>query len=545
MADPWDRNQLELGPLPYVVMPHFWGICSVAEIQEFLGWRATKPWSRYGVALLAFVVSLSIRVGMDVWLSSDRGFILFLPAILVVTFVAGLGPAILTSVLSGIVLWFIFLPPFYSFDLATDAIVGLATFAFGSATGITLVHWLRIVIARAEAERHRAEGLAASVTADLRDMTRLNELGNLLVRDGKDFQKCLHEILDVAIAISDATKGNIQLYDLESNALVIAAQRGFHEFFLEYFEKVRHDGSACASAMHSGEQVVVEDVTSSEIFAGHPSRNVLLTEDVQAVVSTPLTSSAGVLLGMLSVHFDRRHRPTEQKSRLMGLLIRQAADYLERKRAEQIEEVLVREVQHRSNNLLAVIQSIAHKSLSGEYSLAVAKKAFEARLQALARSNRQLTSSNWSGVDLKEIARIELEPYGERATIDGIDVIITAQTAQNFSLALHELATNAAKYGAFSSEHGRVNVSWTITAEDRCNRLNFVWQETGGPQVTEPQRSGFGTSLLKTMFAKARMDYAPQGLTCQIEVTLEAASPAPLTAGTASAPLAVALNRNE
>lgn len=90
----------------------------------------------------------------------------------------------------------------------------------------------------------------------------------------------------------------------------------------------------------------------------------------------------------------------------MDLLARQTADYLERKRAEEVEQYLVREVQHRSNNLLSVIQAIAHRSLSGEYSLADAKAAFEARLQALARANRQLTRSSWSGVDLTDIARL-------------------------------------------------------------------------------------------------------------------------------------------
>jgi two-component sensor histidine kinase len=447
-------------------------------------WRPVNAWWRYGIALAAFVIfviSVSIRLGMDVWLSFDRGFILFLPAILLVTFFAGLGPAILTSVLSGIALWYIFLPPFYSFQLGLGGVVGLATFAFGSTTGIILVHWLRILINRAEAERTRSEALAASVTADLHHMTRLNELGNLIVREGKDINKCLREILEVAIAIADAKKGNIQLYDLDSDTLILTAQRGFHDFFLKYFGEVRNDGSACAAAMHSREQVLVEDVTNSEIFAGHPSQNVLLTEDVRAVISTPLTSSTGVLLGMISVHFDQPHRPTEQQSRLLNLLVRQSADYLERKRAEQIEEILIREVQHRSNNLLAVVQSIANKSLSGEYPLSVAKKAFEARLHALARANRQLTKSNWSGVDLKEIVRLELAPYGDRTKFDGIDLIVSAQHAQNFSLALHELATNAAKYGALSNENGRVTVSWTITAEERSNRLTFKWQETGGP----------------------------------------------------------------
>jgi two-component sensor histidine kinase len=146
---------------------------------------------------------------------------------------------------------------------------------------------------------------------------------------------------------------------------------------------------------------------------------------------------------MISMHFDQPHRPSERptRTRLMNLLVRQAADYLERKRAEQIEEVLIREVQHRSNNLLAVVQSIANKSLSGEYPLTEAKKAFEARLHALARANGQLTKSNWSGVDLREIARFELEPFGGRAIVDGINLIVSAQYAQNFSLALHELAT--------------------------------------------------------------------------------------------------------
>jgi two-component sensor histidine kinase len=535
-------NLLLAGPL----VPGVSGLYAVSEVQKWpVRWRATNLWWRYGIAFAAFVVSASIRLGMDVWLSSDRGFILFLPAVLLVTFFAGLGPAIFTSLLSGGVLWYIFLPPFYSFDLTPDAIVGLGTFAFGSATGIILVHWLRTLIDRADAERRRVEILAANVSTDLRDMTRLNELGNLLVRDGKDIKKCLGEILNVAIAISDAKKGNIQLYDLHADVLVIAAQHGFHEFFLKYFEAVRHEGSACGAAMRSGQQLVVEDVTNSEIFAGHPSLNVLLAEDVQAVVSTPLRSSSGVLLGAISVHFDRRHRPTEQKSRLMDLLVRQAADYLERKRAEQIEEILIREVQHRSNNLLAVVQSIAHKSLSGEYPLAVAKMAFESRLQALARTNHQLTKSNWNGVDLKEIARLELEPYGDRVTIDGINLIVGAQYAQNFSLALHELATNAAKYGALSSEHGAVALSWVIITGDGSNKLNFRWRERGGPPVTKPKQFGFGTSLLKTVFANSRLDYASEGLTCEIEIVLEDERRSPLTAAKMPASSTPALNRKE
>jgi two-component sensor histidine kinase len=203
------------------------------------------------------------------------------------------------------------------------------------------------------------------------------------------------------------------------------------------------------------------------------------------------------------------------------LLARQVADYLERKRAEEIETTLVREIQHRSNNLLAVIQTIATRSLSGSHTLAEAKESFEARLQALARTNRQLTESNWSGVNLSEIVLLELQPYAERTKVDGIDVKLSAQHTQNFALALHELATNAAKYGALSNGTGKVCVSWRIARQSANNNLEFRWQEGGGPPVLEPARQGFGTMLLKATFPGAQIDYAVKGVCCEINIPLD------------------------
>jgi two-component sensor histidine kinase len=193
---------------------------------------------------------------------------------------------------------------------------------------------------------------------------------------------------------------------------------------------------------------------------------------------------------------------------------------LERKRAENIEKTLVGEIQHRSNNLLAIIQAIAHRSLGGAHSLSEAKKAFEARLQALARANRELIKSNWVGVNLKEIVGLELEAFAERTMVQGGDITIGPQFAQNFSLALHELATNAAKYGALSERAGKIRVSWTIAREGENSRLKLKWQERGGPQVAQPTHHGFGTALLKAIFPTARFDYAMEGFSCEIDVLL-------------------------
>jgi two-component system, chemotaxis family, CheB/CheR fusion protein len=171
--------------------------------------------------------------------------------------------------------------------------------------------------------------------------------------------------------------------------------------------------------------------------------------------------------------------------------------------------------------LLTVIQAIATRSFSGTRTLAQAKKAFEARLQALARANSELTKSNWTGVNLAEIVRSELRPYAERTIVDGIDVILSPQHAQNFTLTLHELATNAAKYGALSNRRGRVGVSWTIIRQNGNNQLGFKWQERGGPRVVVPMRQGFGTMLVKGTFPEARIDYAVEGLSCEINIPLD------------------------
>jgi two-component system CheB/CheR fusion protein len=157
---------------------------------------------------------------------------------------------------------------------------------------------------------------------------------------------------------------------------------------------------------------------------------------------------------------------------------------------------------------------IAQRSLAGDHS----KKTFEARLQALARANRALISSNWGGVDLSQLVRVELEAFSKNASISGISVLLSPQNAQNFALALHELATNSVKYGALSRPTGKVEVSWTIEPSRSGSVLRFAWQEAGGPPVEPPARQGFGTQLLKGVFSDVRLEYPVEGLRCEIEV---------------------------
>jgi PAS domain S-box-containing protein len=205
----------------------------------------------------------------------------------------------------------------------------------------------------------------------------------------------------------------------------------------------------------------------------------------------------------------------------------------EQKRAADAEQILIRELQHRTNNLLAVIQGIAQKTLSGPGSLDEARKIFEGRLLALAGTYRRLTKSNWSGVSLGEIVHLTLEPFAARTEINGPDLMLSAKNAQYFSLALHELATNALKHGALSSAGGNVSIVWTIASNGGRSTLKFRRQERGGPPVRGPGQRGFGTSLLESTFRTVNFEYAREGLTCEIQVPLgknEFAAPPDLSA---------------
>lgn len=370
------------------------------------------------------------------------------------------------------------------------------------------------------------------VEAELNNTRRLNQLSTLLGGERNSFEDCLAEITKTAIAISEADKGNLQLFDAASGSLTIVAQQGFEEDFLKFFASVRGNDAACGAAMRTAKQIVVDDVLTSEIFVGQPAQKVLLEAAVRAVVSTPLMSSKGSLLGVLSTHFTWPRNWSERQLRLINILARQAADYLERKQAERTHQTIMRELQHRSNNLLAVIQSIAQRSLGGRYySPTEAKEAFEARLHALARANRALLRSNWGGVDLDQLVRTELEVFSKRATIAGASIVLPPQMAQNFTLVLHELGTNSAKHGALSSIAGKITVSWTVERSRSGFVLKFKWRESGGPAVAAPLRHGFGTQLLKAVFSDVRLEYPVEGLKCEIDVPLT--SPVPSQAALA------------
>jgi PAS domain S-box-containing protein len=204
-------------------------------------------------------------------------------------------------------------------------------------------------------------------------------------------------------------------------------------------------------------------------------------------------------------------------------------DIHERKQAEEHQRLLINELNHRVKNNLATVQAIAFQTLKGDIPLAEARSRFEARLLALSRAHNLLTEQSWGGAALDRLVRDSTEHLaGEsgRFSAEGEPVWLSPRAALALALALHELATNAAKYGALAAEGGTVAISWALDGET----LRLEWKESGGPAVRQPPTRGFGSRLIERglesdLGGAARLHFEPDGLRCVILASLAAIRP--------------------
>jgi PAS domain S-box-containing protein len=176
-----------------------------------------------------------------------------------------------------------------------------------------------------------------------------------------------------------------------------------------------------------------------------------------------------------------------------------ARDITERKEADARQTVLLRELQHRTKNMLAVVQSIVTNTLRRSRDLASAETALVGRLHALAHAQEFVASGPSGGVPLRQLIDAELAPFAARAAISGETLVVGGAFAQTFALLVHELATNASKYGALSSPRGRVVINWKLEAGEDGPDLRFAWVERGGPPISAPKETGLGTVLMSAI----------------------------------------------
>ncbi len=205
----------------------------------------------------------------------------------------------------------------------------------------------------------------------------------------------------------------------------------------------------------------------------------------------------------------------------VALTMHRAALRLQRE--AQHQKLLILELNHRVKNSLTSVQAIARRTFRGENQDTVGK--FEGRILAMSNTHDLLTETQWAGVHLIELIKLEIFSYSDKIVLQGPDTVLSPRAAVSFGLVFHELVTNAAKYGALSNPEGLVEITWTVEHNDLEKNIEIIWTESGGPPVRKPMRKGFGTTLIQTSIqhdlqGTVDTSYEPSGVQCRIFVKL-------------------------
>jgi two-component sensor histidine kinase len=399
---------------------------------------------------------------------SDRligGFVsfgFFYPAILV-SALLGIGPGIFAMVISLLVAWFFFLPPVFSFAFETAKETReLVLFAICASLIITVARAYR----RAQSSRNAANRLFKTV----QDMSTE---GVVLYR-----------------ALRDEAGRVVDLEYEYANPAAIG--------FMSGSDPKRVIGARLLERLPMARE--------------HP----LLFPRYLKVLETGKSSEAEYELGGRWFHSN--------VAKLEDGLVVTVRDVSATHRSDEVQRLLAQELNHRVKNMLATVISMTSFTGKGASSATELKEKLLGRFQAMGRVHGLLVASSWTDASVGAVVHDTLDPYlqsdSQRFVIDGPEITITPETALALNMALHELATNAIKYGALSAQHGEIGICWALDAE-RPSLVHLTWRETGGPPISSSISQGFGTRLLEKVFAGSeggavKLDFAKDGAICEM-----------------------------
>ena len=312
--------------------------------------------------------------------------------------------------------------------------------------------------------------------------------------------------IQVALAEKASLVGSFA-YDIDTEIMQIsqgyAAIHGFPEGTTEIAR------SQCLAGVHSDDIEWVEQVRSQSFRARRREYS----------VEYRITRADGEVRWVETRCFIA-YGSDGHPQRVLGVSI----DITERKHLEQQQHLLVAELDHRVKNTLATVAAIIAQTQEGRGSLPDFVAALDGRIQALAKTHELLSRNHWAGVSLHDIVQRELAPYDSgNVEIDGPHVELKAEAAQAMAMVVHELATNAAKYGALSTRSGRVRLRWWWLRNGSSGRLAIEWREIDGPPVQTPSQTGYGMSIIRELVpfelsGKVDLALEPAGVTCRMEI---------------------------
>ena len=275
-------------------------------------------------------------------------------------------------------------------------------------------------------------------------------------------------------------------------------------------------------ALASGGPVIVTDLRSETRFEA-PA--LLRDHGINSGVSVPIAGRDGRAYGVLGAHSARRKRFGEHDVAFLTAIANVIAGAIQRHQADQRHELMIRELRHRSGNLFAQLLALFSQTARTSRSVADLTNKYQARVLALANAHRLITEAGWRSTSLAELLRVLLGPYLERVTFDGPEVYLEPDPSFALSSAVHELATNAAKYGSLSAPAGELLLNWTATRTEKGPTLELLWQERGGPPPRRSRHTGFGSRLIGMVIERqlggaVERKYTPSGLDIRITLPL-------------------------
>ncbi len=280
--------------------------------------------------------------------------------------------------------------------------------------------------------------------------------------------------------------------------------------------------SQAGFALASGGPVIVNDLASETRFGG---QQLLQQHGVVSGLTIPIAGRDGRTYGVLGVHTTKRRNFSENDVSFLAAIANMIAGAIQRRQLDQRHELMIRELRHRSGNLFAQLLALFSQTAKTSKNIAELVPKFEARVLALANAHRLITESGWRSASLTEILNPLLAPFLDRISLTGPEVFLEPDPTFGLSAALHELATNASKYGSLSARAGHVEVSWSVQRTEQGLTLLFDWKERNGPPHKRNHRPGFGSKLIHTVIerqlnGKVEQWFGPKGMEAKLTIPL-------------------------
>ncbi len=425
-----------------------------------------NPIAAYGIAVAAVALATLLRWLLGAQVVEGVPFITYYPAIIIATLAGGFWPGILATVLSSAAALHLFLPPLFGPDFAQREAVSLLLFIFMAGINVIVIALLDAAVERIVTQVQNA--------------------------------RVLIESAPTGIVVVDE-QGVIKLVNSSTER-----QFGYNR----------------------------QDLVGKRFEVLVPAPHLAEYPDArEAFLQKPEARTIGAGRNLSGRRKDGTEFPVEIALNPVGRNGRTAVlatviDISDRKKVQESQELLIRELQHRTQNLFAVFQAIAARTVDESKTAEETKNVLNGRIQALAGAYAVIAEAAWEGASLGAILDREFVGFSKQVNVGGCDLVVSASAAQQFALIFHELATNAFKYGALSTADGRVSIEGRIDRLDGGGTFSFVWRESGGPQVTAPTRKGFGSVILidaARQFAQSvALDYAPRGIHYVLQLRLGA-----------------------